>query len=210
MDLIASPGLPLETLTDIINDLLPYMEEKYQIFWKEIINYNYKLQKRYKTNLNLMQMLYIGIFPPHSHINNSTYLYDEYCYEDLRCRLNSANITFKGVDALELAKHFNGNKYDIILLSNILDYANNKWGDNWDYQKLEEYLKSLENLMKNDGVIFYKYILSYIKDGVKKDKIFHDSSISSSDILDEFYQIPKVTTSKESDGIILRRVKIDK
>ena len=63
--------------------------------------------------------------------------------------------------------------------------------------------------MVKRSVIFYKYILSYIKDGIKKDKLFHDSEVKRSNILDEFYQIPKVTSSNELDGVILRRVKID-
>lgn len=205
-NLISSPMLSLETLTDIINDLLPYMDGKYQIFWREIINYNYVLQKRCGTNLNLIQMLYIGTVLPINYLNNNMYLLDEYCYEELKTKLNRANITFKGVNALDLGKHFKDKQYDVILLSNILDYANATWGNDWDYEKLEEYLKSLEKLASNNAVIFYKYILSYIKDGVIKENIFHDSSIKQEEIKDKFYVIPKNSTNTVQDAIILRRV----
>ena len=209
-NLIADPQISLDDLTDIISGLTFHMDTKYRIFWREIIDYNYKLQKKNGTNLNLIHMLYVGVFAWNFHINNNTYLYDEYMYEDFRNKLGKANITFKGVDALDLSKAYKGKKYDIIMLSNILDYANATWGNNWDINQLETYVKSLEGLSNDNALIFIKYILSYMKGGVEKPNLFHDSSIVTSEITDEIYSIPKNNTSKECDGIILRRVKIDK
>lgn len=209
-NVITLDNLPISSLTNIIMDLLPYMEDKYRKFWLEILNYNYKIQTKNKTNLNLMKMLYIGTDFPFSHINNSYYLLDEYCYNELKWNLENANISFKGVDAIELTKHFQNKKYDIILLSNILDYANGRWQDNWDIEKLEEYLNTLEGITKENGIIFYKYILSYMKDGLKKEKIFHNSSVCEEELKDNIIRIPKVTNSREEDAIILRRVKFDK
>lgn len=208
MNLI-SLDLPIDYLTDILRDLLPCMEQKYRKFWQEIIEYNYKIQTKYNTNLNLIKMLYIGTDFPRMHINNCYYLLDEYCYRDFKSKLRNANLTFKNVDALELPEHFKNKKYDVILLSNILDYANTTWGENWDVQKLKDYLKSLEGITKENGIIFYKYILSYLKEGIEKEKIFHNSSIKKEEINDEFYIMPKSTNTNEEDAIILRRVKFD-
>lgn len=208
MNLISLDYLPLDYLSDILRDLLPYMEEKYRKFWQEIIDYNYRIQTKYKTNLNLMKMLYVGTDFPRMHVNNCYYLLDEYCYNDFKNKLKNTNITFKKADALELSKHFKDKKYDVILLSNILDYANTTWGENWNIQKLEEYLKSLEGITKDNGIIFYKYILSYLKEGIEKEKIFHNSSIKKEEINDQFYIVPKSVNTKEDDAVILRRVKL--
>lgn len=207
---MANPEISLEELTDIISSLTYHMDSKYRIFWQSIIDYNYKLQKKYGTNLNLIHMLYIGVFARTCHLNNNTYLYDEYVYEDFRSKLGNANITFKGTDALDLAKEFKGKKYDVIMLSNILDYANTRWGNNWGINELEAYIKSLEGISNEDAIIFVKYIISYINSGVVKSHIFHDSSIMPSDLTDQIYPIPKYTSSSSYDGMILRRVKIDK
>ena len=207
---ISDPAVSLEQLTDIIMSLTYHMDTKYRIFWREIADYNYKIQKKYGTNLNLIHMLYINVFALSCHLNNNTYLYDEYFYEDFRNKLGKANINFKGADALDLAKVFKGKKYDIIMLSNILDYANTRWGNGWGINELEAYIKSLEGISNEDAVIFIKYILSYINSRVVKKHIFHDSSIVSDEITDKIYSVPKHSSSREIDGIILRRVKIDK
>ena len=207
---IADPYISLEQLTDIINNLTYNMERKHQIFWRQIIDYNYKLQKKTGTNLNLIHMLYIGVYAKTTSLNNNSYLQDEYSYENFRLKLIKANISFKNCDALDLSNAFKDKKYDLILLSNILDYVNSRWGNNWGYNELYGYIKSLDCISNQDAVIFLKYIISYIDNGKVKDHIFHNSIITSEDFQDSIYEVPKHTTSSERDGIILRRVKIDK
>ena len=207
---IADPEISLEELTDLISGLTYHMDKKYRIFWREIIEYNYKIQKKYGTNLNLIHMLYINVFAMQCHLNNNTYLYDEYIYEDFRSKLGKANITFKGADALDLAKIFKDKKYDIIMLSNILDYANTRWGNDWGITELETYIKSLEGISNEDAIIFVKYILSYMNSGVVKSHIFHDSVITPEEVTEKIIPVPKNSSTRECDGIILRRVKIDK
>lgn len=200
----------INLITDFIHELLPYMDEKYRIFWNDIANYNYRIQKRNGTNLNLFQMLYVNVHSTFASIKYNGYLMDEYCYNIFKRKLINANISFKGADALDIKKEFSEKTYDLILLSNVLDYANEKWGDNWDYHKLEEYIKDLESLCNNNGIIFLKYILSYkTRNGVKVD-IFHDSMVSESDLKEELYAIPTTISEEIEDGLILKRVKIDK
>ena len=207
---IIEPNISLEELTNILIYLIKDMDLKYKLFWEEILNFNYHIQKFYGTNLNLMLMLYVSPFAKTSHINNNDYLLDPYCYEEFRNKLKNANISFKGVDAIDLSKKFKGKKYDLILLSNVLDYANARWGNNWDKERLEEYLKSLEGISNEDAIIFVKYIINYLSSSQIKDQLFYDSCIKREDIDDSIVVIPKTTSSTIKDGVILRRVKIDK
>jgi len=207
---IADKDISLEELTSILISLTKDMDFKYKLFWEEILGFNYHIQKIYGTNLNLMMMLYVGTNARMSHLNNNSYLLDPYCYEEFRRKLGMANISFKGVDAIDLTKKYRGKKYDLILLSNVLDYADGRWGSNWNKEQLEEYLKSLESITNDDGVIFVKYIINYITEKGFKEQIFYDSSLSREDVDDPIVEIPKHTSTTISDGVILRRVKIDK
>ena len=101
-------------------------------------------------------------------------------------------------------------KYDLILLSNTLDYIEGRWGQNWSHEKLEEYLKSLEALSKDNAIIFYKYVINLLRGDVYKENIFYDSSVTYEDVASEIHLIPKVGYETIYDGMILRRVKIDK
>lgn len=206
---IANPLLSLEELSDILTDLLPCMDLKYRIFWREIIDYNYRLQKRKGTNLNLILMLYINVFSNTFNLDNNTYLCDERSYIAFKNKLRNAHITFKGLDVADLPSKVKG-KYDLILLSNTLDYIEGRWGQNWSHEKLEEYLKSLEVLSKDNAIIFYKYVINLLRGDVYKENIFYDSSVIYEDVASEIHLIPKVGYETIYDGMILRRVKIDK
>ena len=210
LNYLANPNISLEVLTEILYNLLPKMEKKYRIFWQEIIDFNYKLQKRMGTNLNLMHMLYINVSIRQIHLNNNTYLLDEYAFTELKNKINSVDVTFQAADAVDLSQKFKGEKYDVILLSNILDYVEGRWGYNWRYEKLEEYVNSLTEIANESCIIYLKYIISYLTKAGVKESIFHDSSIKHDDIKDEIYKVPKQSYNEEWDGIILRRVKIDK
>jgi len=200
-------NISLEELTDIINDLLPYMERKHRIFWTKILNYNYKLQKRSKNPLNLILLLCCGIPSPMIHIYNNAYLLDEYCYQQLRRNLGNANITFTQTDAIMLPEVFKGKEYDLILLSNILDYFSQHWDEEWSYNRLEEYLASLEGVAKEEAIIFIKYIFDYKIRGIEATKCFRGSNVSRSDITDEFTIIFDNVYTEYENAMIFRRVR---
>lgn len=207
---IANPLLSLEELSDTLTDLLPLMDMKYRIFWREIISYNYKLQKQEGTNLNLILMLYIGVFTNTFNLNNNTYLMDEYSYNEFKSNLSNSNITFRGLDVADVPNKIKGKTYDLILLSNTLDYIEGRWGQDWTYEKLETYLKSLEHLAKDNGIIFYKYVINLLHGSDYKEHIFYDSSVKLEEVKSEMHLIPKNGRETIYDGMLLRRVKIDK
>jgi len=202
------PLISLYELSDLISGLLPYMEKEHKIFWKKVLDYNYKLQKNNPESVSLIYLLCTGLNSYSSifHIFNNTYMQDEFCYGKLRNNLSNANITFSHVDAIDLAKKYNGKKYDLILLSNILDYFYLYWGDEWDYSLLGEYLDSLEGITKENAVIFVKYIFGINMFNFNNSSC-DDMNFSREDIKEEFFDILDYNANKEINGMILRRVK---
>jgi len=192
----------IEFYCDLINSLFPYMERRMQIFWQSVLEYNYKIQKNYGTNLNLLKMLCINI-EILGYKTSNNYLLNRDNYNLLRSRLASANITFKCANAISLPEEFSG-KYDFILLSNILDYVEKYWGGSWEYCTLKSYEEKLQNIVKNDGVIFLQYILYYA--GLEPE-LFFGSEISKNDLEDE--EIIPLTSEFLGlpTGIILKRIK---
>ena len=62
--------------------------------------------------------------------------------------------------------------------------------------------------MKDDGVIFLKYIMSYVKSSVSRERIFPNSEIKKSDLTEEeVYKISVPYQDTACAGIILKRVK---
>ena len=133
----------------------------------------------------------------------NNYLKDEKSYNKLRNRLASANITFKNANANNLHNEFKG-EYDIILLSNILDYFFKYWGNNWEYDKLLSYEKQLENICKNDAIIFLHYNLYMAQ---INPTTFGESNIKIEDLKNEEVLRLGHDHGGVPTGIVLKRIK---
>lgn len=204
---LRKPEISLEELTEILLELIPHMDLKYQIFWQTIVDYNYKIQMQHKTNLNLFSMLSIDIYRKQiSYLYFNNYLKDEESYNMLKKGLANVNFTFKCANAYNLHHEFNG-KYDFILLSNILDYLDRAFGCDWTYDKLLEYEKNLFPLLNEDGIIFLHYIMAYLKGNER----FRREIIINSDIIPLDLTSEEIITLPSSQGIsnamILSRAK---
>lgn len=196
MRILCSSNISVDTLTDMIKGLLPFMSERGKTFWNEILDYNYKVQKHHGTYINLIRLLCVGPYFNNEGINGYTLSKEN--YNLLRNNLSKANITFTQANATSLNESFN-KKYDCILLSNILDYFDSYFGDNWTYDNLKEYTQKLEEVAKSDAIIFLHYIFFYGKEC----KLIHDSDIYKMDLKEEkVLEIPG-----SCSGIILKRVK---
>jgi len=199
---LLNPETKLDEITDIVRELFPYMEQKHKIFWNTILDYNYTSQKEMGTNLNLFLMLSFGNNHLEATMYNN-YLLNRENYELLRNRLGYANISFRSGNALSLSTHFN-DKYDFILLSNIIDYFSKSWGMNWTCDKLQEYISSLEEISKDDCIIFLKYIYYYTEN---RKHIIPCSSVTKDDLEGfEIISFQSKQNSKTNDGMILKRV----
>ncbi len=153
--LISPMTMPNE-VEEILSDVLLIMNEPYKTFWQAILNFNFKYLKEINVKTNFMYGLNVnaGLKIISSFC---TYLENEENYNKLKNNLGNANINFKYCNGLELTKNFN-NKFDLILLSNILDYAFIYWGNNWHMQNLNSYIAELKKILKNNGIIFLHYI----------------------------------------------------
>ena len=182
----------LEELTTIISDLLIFMDNKYKKYWQEIVNYNYLLQKD-KESINLIYMLFINIEPLNFMRLGNNYLNNEEEYNKLKNTIDNVSIDFKNVNAINLYKVYN-KKYDVILLSNILDYFNKYYsiGNNiFDYKELRKYVNDLKSILDDNGVIFLKYIFQYATKNYRRSNIFKNSNIKDHDLTSEEIHLVK-------------------
>lgn len=203
-NLFTNMNASLEEITETIYNLLPLMDNEYRIFWKSIIDYNYKLQINNKNKINLFYMLFINL----NHIDFlksfNNYLFNEENYNILRNNINKSNISFKNINATNLGEYYKNNKYDIILLSNILDYFGKEYKkDNkkFNYKELLKYEDSLLNIMNKDGVLFLKYIINFSNRNFVRNKVFMDSNIITNEFTRE--SIHNISKDRVNDGMIL-------
>ena len=199
---------PVSDIYDIISELLPYMDSKYRYFWSNIIEYIFLTQKRYKTNINPIYLLFIHIKDFEQFKFSNYYLHDIDKYNKLKNNISKVNISFKNIDARELDKNFN-KEYDLILLSNILDYFGELSVNKEKYftkDKLVIYLEKIKNLVSKDGTIFLNYIFYYKTISRKQKTLFKNSSIEENDIPNsKVYPISSPIGNNCSDGIILTK-----
>jgi len=187
-----------EELNDILYGLLPFMDMKYREFWKEILDYNYILQKDAKERLNITRMLFFG-FLDNNHFNN--YLLNDEEYNKLKSNLNRAKISFSATNAVDLYKK-NNKKYDLVLLSNILDYIYSHLGVNWDINK---FVGRLTKICSENYIIFLHYLFDYYSNNyTKQHNLIYGAK--NLDKLLEKYPVEKIPFSKDKkigEGIIL-------
>ncbi len=190
-------------VNELISDLLPFMDLKYRVFWQKILNYNHRLQKLLFQNQNLISLLVVeNIKDLNTYFKNISYLKNANVYDTLRHQLNDANISFKACNVTKLTEKFAGN-YDLLILSNIMDYLFLNYGLDWTYPKLLQLEQDLEKIMSPEGLILLHYIFSY--DFVDQ-KLFGFSHVYAKDLIDE--EIKSIANSpKENPSIILKRCK---
>lgn len=194
----------LEDITETLYDLLPIMDVKYRKFWKKIIDFNYKIQKDKQNKINLFYMLFVNLNHIDFLINNNNYLSSETNYNILKNNIVKSNITFNNINAIDLSKFYKGNRYDIVLLSNILDYFGKEYRKNkrvFNYKELLKYEDNILSIMNRDGVLFLKYIINFSKSNFVRSNVFMDSNIKTSEFIREnIYKVPK---NNIEDGMIL-------
>lgn len=191
----------IDEMSELIKLIMPSMDSEYRIYWKEIIDYNYQLQKKYKTHLNLFQLLSLD----KEFTTDNLYLLNEDNYNSLRNLLIKINITFTCCDCHELPNMFK-KKYNLIILSNVLDYffKNKKYRFGWKYKKLAEFEKSINPLLTNNGEIVLNYVFDYHKG---QNEIIQYSTISERDLRGEeiitFPSIREKSISKSAMSAII-------
>lgn len=179
----------LEYQTQILFEALPFMEKEYRDFWSSILEHNYKIQKDNKTILNIIELLFLNIKSTDVFVKNNPYLKDEASYETTRENLKKARIVFTNTDAFFLDKVYSNFEFDIIMISNILDYFNRSLGNSWNKTELDKYIDSLKGVLSDEGIIYLHYIFKYGKN-FQKSHIIQCSGVTKDDIDGEIISFP--------------------
>ena len=146
---ILDPNTSLQDLTQILFDLLPYMDKKYRMHWSKLIDYNYDLQFNSENPLNLVRML--SYHYENTMANVSVFLENEDAYNKFKENLRRAKITFTRANPLELRKKFSGEEYDLIYLASSLDHLSCYGIYNYSSEFVNEYFKDLQNITSDLG-----------------------------------------------------------
>lgn len=198
-ELIANNMLTLEETTYLIKDLLPLMDKKYRKYWQNISEYNYQLQKNNDECLDLFAMLFININEKNNFIRRNSYLVGKDNYDKFKENMMRANINFYCTNAINILDTFPNQKYDVILLSNILDYIT----INWNYEQLRKFEDELLFITNNNGKIFLAYLLNYYNKNNKN--IFRRADIKKEELINEIIIELKEKDNKHNDAVILIR-----
>lgn len=198
-ELIANNMLTLEETTYLIKDLLPLMDKKYRKYWQNISEYNYQLQKNNDEYLDLFAMLFINITEKNNFIRRNSYLVGKDNYDKFKENMMRANINFYCTNAINILDTFPNQKYDVILLSNILDYIT----INWNYEQLRKFEDELLFITNNNGKIFLAYLLNYYNKNNKN--IFRRADIKKEELINEIIIELKEKDYKHNDAVILIR-----
>lgn len=198
-ELIANNMLTLEETTYLIKDLLPLMDKKYRKYWQKISEYNYQLQKNNDECLDLFAMLFINITEKNNFIRRNSYLMGKDNYDKFKENMMRANINFYCTNAINILDTFPNQKYDVILLSNILDYIT----INWNYEQLRKFEDELLFITNNNGKIFLAYLLNYYNKNNKN--IFRRADIKKEELINEIIIELKEKDYKHNDAVILIR-----
>lgn len=171
---------------DFISKLLIYMDDKYALFWDEILKYNYDLQVNSRDKRLLISDIFIKKVINKDRIKvYNNYLDSDRDYEILKNNLKRSNISFTCMDILDIKNEFS-NKYDFIILSNIFDYLDNLFGLGWNYEVLDNEIDKISNLLNDDGIILIHYLFKcMIEDNGIKSNLIAGSSIKYSDLVNE-------------------------
>ena len=197
LTLVSKDAFSLEELTAIINNLLPLMAGNYRLFWQELIKYNESLQQNNIEDLNLIQMLTLDSYKPVNK-QNIPYLVNEKKYEALRHKLNEVEFSFQGTPGVLVPDTFES-KYNVIILSNILDYFTSCWGTSWTINDLQPYVDSLLEMLKKNGLLFLHYQF--------RDDLFRGSNVTLDDLTELFKIEDKKVANEyeEYDHLLLIR-----
>lgn len=135
----------------------------YPFLNKKVSHYFNKVYKYYEYNGYAIKNSFLF---HHGHTNNredNSYLLNNN-YNILKEKVKDIQVEFINSSILDLPRKLKNKKYDLILLSNISDYAKSFFEDNY-LQKFFEFIKNdITKLLNKNGLIQAAYIYDYGND----------------------------------------------
>lgn len=127
---------------------------------KNIISYFDEIYKYFRYDGVAIKESFLFHHGHKNHIEDNTYLLDNN-YDILKEKVKDIQVEFINVSVLNLSKRIKKEKYDLILLSNISDYAKSFFGDNY-LRKFFDFIKNdITKLLNKKGIIQAAYIYDY-------------------------------------------------
>ncbi len=194
-DKLSQLTINIDELNSIITELIPYMELDCQIFWKELMEYNYKINK---GPINFIYLITQNNNGFKKSIKGVNFLKDKENYNILRKNIIKANIIYRNEDLMNITYQ---KEYDLILLSNILSYYEREYYKDFNTENLFKIIKYLEKILKDSGTIYLNYFFE--NETLKAtDEIWHLKQLKL-----EFFLIDSISYLYDNDGLLLKRGK---
>ena len=195
--------LSSEEELSILSDLLPYMDEEYRDYWRCIINYVVSKSAESTTKYGVISSLLKKHKATNIYFN--AYVKSEEDYNKLKERLKNANISFSHRSAYELADDEN-KKYDVIMLSNILDYFWSTYKVRLNPRLLKTYEEYLFKILNDKGIAFLGYRDKYVKGETIFDGVIANSFVTESKLDgEELFKFSKVGAAEGLSSVLVRR-----
>lgn len=150
---------PLSRLKDLFNYLEDLLPDDVSYFYNALMIEQEKLQKDGFSWYNLFSNLYVYPYIDYNFIDYNLYMDGVESFYSLKEKLEHLDIHFTFDNVVHVASKLEGN-YDLILLSNIVDYLHfdiHPFG----VKELEQFMSRFYSLLREDGVLVnYLYSLS--------------------------------------------------
>lgn len=170
---------------------------------KNIISYFDEIYKYFEYNGSAIKESFLFHHGHKNNIEDNTYLLNNN-YDILKEKVKDIQVEFINISVLNLSKCIKKEKYDLIFLSNISDYAKSFFGDNY-LRKFFDFIKNdITKLLNENGIIQAAYIYDYGDDMDVRSDINIESK--RKEVLTEEFRIKvfKSTIKKlKNDAIIV-------
>lgn len=174
-----------------------YLDEDTKLFWDSIYS-EYNNDGFYIRHSNLFNNKYDNT---DLKVNSNTYLTKEK-FDLLKRNILLVPVEFINSNITDLMNKLN-KKYDIIMLSNLSDYINGMYKDNYLINFYKYIIKPLKQFLTNKGLLIYAYIYDF---DIKKEKYRSDIDNYSKVLRvinkTKLYKFKSVIDSDKKDAIL--------
>lgn len=154
--LFKSKNYDLDLEKKILYGLLPFMNLRYKLFFKEVFDYYFGLQEKYHVPVKLMQILTTDYYFNMDEITfYNLYLQGEENFNTLKDTLKHLYVSFRRSNIFDINEK---DTYELIMCSNALEYV---YIPNLDMARLKEFFANLRNSLDDNGVIYAMYMYGF-------------------------------------------------